>query len=407
MDQNEVLKDNSAVRDEKNRIRKAQRQSKLLDVKKLMKEPFTLTVILLITLFLLLFVVYPLLNLFVGAFSKSVKVGTVDGIAVREDQFSFENFTYIFSKIYFGDAIKNSMKIGLIVAFGATLFGFFFAYVEVYVKFKSKIISGLFRIVSLLPTISPPFLIAIAIILLFGNNGIITNILVKVFGMERQNLLMNPKYFWAINLLSDIWQGMGYNSRAKRLQECARIICERHGGVMPRSYEELVALPGIGPATAAGIRAFAYDEPGVYLETNVRTVFLHELFPGRDQVDDRELIPLVRQTCPAAGEDVRGGYYALLDYGAHLKKTLPNPSRRSKHHSRQSEFQGSNRQKRSFVLRCVLESPQTALQLQEALDAFELAAGRPRVAPAELSRILEKLEEEGLIQQKGGLWLVG
>ena len=120
MDQNEVLKDNSAVRDEKNRIRKAQRQSKLLDVKKLMKDPFTLTVILLITLFLLLFVVYPLLNLFVGAFSKSVKVGTVDGIAVREDQFSFENFTYIFSKIYFGDAIKNSMIIGLIVALPLT-----------------------------------------------------------------------------------------------------------------------------------------------------------------------------------------------------------------------------------------------------------------------------------------------
>ena len=184
MDQNEVLKDNSAVRDEKNRIRKAQRQSKLLDVKKLMKEPFTLTVILLITLFLLLFVVYPLLNLFVGAFSKSVKVGTVDGFAIREDQFSFENFTYIFSKIYYGDAIKNSMIIGLIVAFGATLFGFFFAYVEVYVKFKSKLISGLFRIVSLLPTISPPFLIAIAIILLFGNNGIITNI---ILGMPTNN----------------------------------------------------------------------------------------------------------------------------------------------------------------------------------------------------------------------------
>ena len=170
---------------------------------------------------------------------------------------------------------------------------------------------------------------------------------------------------------------------------------------------KLQTLPGIGPATAAGIRAFAYDEPGVYLETNVRSVFIHELFPEREQVADSELIPLVSQTCPPAGQDVRGWYYALLDYGAHLKKTLPNPSRRSKHHSRQSEFQGSNRQKRSFVLRCVLESPQTALQLQEALDAFELAAGRPRVAPAELSRILEKLEEEGLIQQKGELWLVG
>ena len=210
-----------------------------------------------------------------------------------------------------------------------------------------------------------------------------------------------------LNEVLVVWQGMGYNSRAKRLQECAQIICQEHGGVIPRGYDELVALPGIGPATAAGIRAFAYDEPGVYLETNVRSVFIHELFPEREQVADSELIPLGSQTCPPAGQDVRGWYYALLDYGAHLKKTLPNPSRRSKHHSRQSEFQGSNRQKRSFVLRCVLESPQTALQLQEALDAFELAAGRPRVAPAELSRILEKLEEEGLIQQKGELWLVG
>lgn len=210
-----------------------------------------------------------------------------------------------------------------------------------------------------------------------------------------------------LNEVLVVWQGMGYNSRAKRLQECAQIICQEHGGVIPRGYDELVALPGIGPATAAGIRAFAYDEPGVYLETNVRSVFIHELFPEREQVADSELIPLVSQTCPPAGQDVRGWYYALLDYGAHLKKTLPNPSRRSKHHSRQSEFQGSNRQKRSFVLRCVLESPQTALQLQEALDAFELAAGRPRVAPAELSRILEKLEEEGLIQQKEDRWLVG
>ncbi len=210
-----------------------------------------------------------------------------------------------------------------------------------------------------------------------------------------------------LNEVLVVWQGMGYNSRAKRLQECAQIICQEHGGIIPRDYDALVALPGIGPATAAGIRAFAFDEPGVYLETNVRSVFIHELFPEREQVADSELIPLVRQTCPPAGQDVRGWYYALLDYGAHLKKTLPNPSRRSKHHSRQSEFQGSSRQKRSFVLRCVLESPKTSLQLQEALDAFELAAGRPRVAPAELSRILDKLEEEGLIQQKEDRWLVG
>lgn len=203
------------------------------------------------------------------------------------------------------------------------------------------------------------------------------------------------------------WQGMGYNSRAKRLQECAQIICDKHCGIIPRSYEELVALPGIGPATAAGIRAFAFDEPGVYLETNVRAVFIHEFFPEREQVDDRELVPLVREACPAAGEDVRGWYYALLDYGAHLKKTLPNPSRRSAQYSRQSEFQGSHRQKRSFVLRSILQAPKTALELQEALDAAEQAAGRDRVPPAELSRVLDQLEAEGFIKQNGDIWVIG
>ncbi|MGN0073521.1 MAG: adenine glycosylase [Coriobacteriales bacterium] len=209
------------------------------------------------------------------------------------------------------------------------------------------------------------------------------------------------------NEILSLWEGMGYNSRAKRLQECAKIICEQHAGAVPRDYEQLVSLPGIGPATAAGIRAFAYDEPGVYLETNVRTVFLHELFPDRDMVDDKEIIPLVRQSCPPAGEDVRGWYYALLDYGAHLKKTLPNPSRRSKHHSKQSEFQGSHRQKRSFVLRSILQTPKTALQLQEALDAFERGAGRPAVPPAELYAVLEQLENEGLIKQNADYWIIG
>ena len=76
------------------------------------------------------------------------------------------------------------------------------------------------------------------------------------------------------------WQGMGYNRRALSLLRAAQVVAN-DGGVMPSDTNRLVALPGIGPATAAGIRAFAFDLPGVYLETNVRTVFLHELYPGR------------------------------------------------------------------------------------------------------------------------------
>ena len=210
--------------------------------------------------------------------------------------------------------------------------------------------------------------------------------------------------------LSDVlgeWQGMGYNSRAKRLQTCAQQVMAVHGGAMPRDYASLIALPGIGPATAAGIRAFAYDEPGVYLETNVRTVFIHELFSGEGKVDDRQLIPLVEAACPPAGGDVRGWYYALLDYGAYLKKTVPNPSRRSRQHSVQSRFEGSHRQKRAFVLRCVLAGAQPAHEIAAALDEFEQAAGRSAVHPDELATILEELASEGMVAQDGsGAWRV-
>ena len=93
------------------------------------------------------------------------------------------------------------------------------------------------------------------------------------------------------------WQGLGYNRRALSLARAARMI-EDAGGEFPREERDLVALPGIGPATAAGIRAFAFDLPGVYLETNVRTVFLHELFPDAHDVPDSALVPLVREACP-------------------------------------------------------------------------------------------------------------
>lgn len=75
------------------------------------------------------------------------------------------------------------------------------------------------------------------------------------------------------------WQGLGYNRRALALKRAAEQCSERYAGALPRTREELVELPGIGQATAAGVISFAYNEPSVYIETNVRTVFIHELFP--------------------------------------------------------------------------------------------------------------------------------
>lgn len=200
------------------------------------------------------------------------------------------------------------------------------------------------------------------------------------------------------------WQGLGYNRRAVALSRAARQVAEEHGGTMPREARELTALPGIGPATAAGIRAFAFDLPGVYLETNVRTVFLHELFPDAEKVPDKVLVPYVEAACPEEG--ARDWYYALLDYGAYLKRTVPNPSRRSAGHVRQSRFEGSRRQKRAALVRILLDAG-APVSLEEAtavLGQQELAAGRPEPAASLVAELLDELAAEGMCRSRGESW---
>lgn len=201
----------------------------------------------------------------------------------------------------------------------------------------------------------------------------------------------------------DAWQGLGYNRRALALKRACEQCAAEFGGKLPQTADELVRLPGIGPATAAGVVAFAYDKPSVYLETNVRSVFLHELFPSEESVPDKQLIPYVADTCP--GEGVRGWYYALLDYGAHLKTQVANPSRRSRHYARQSAFEGSRREKRSFILKCVLAAPEgvAAAEVHRALDAHEREAGRGAVDAELFKSILLDLEREGFFHCEGDL----
>lgn len=197
------------------------------------------------------------------------------------------------------------------------------------------------------------------------------------------------------------WRGLGYNRRAIALKRAAEQVCALHGGTLPRDRDALLALPGVGPATAGGILAFAYREPARYLETNVRTVFIHELFPDSDGVRDREIEPLLDAALEVAasrGIDPRTWYYALMDYGVHLKSVLPNPSRRSAHHARQSPFQGSHRQKRARLLRSVLECPgRTTAELAGDLEIDESLA----------EEIAVRLEAEGFLAREArGKWRV-
>ena len=209
------------------------------------------------------------------------------------------------------------------------------------------------------------------------------------------------------------WQGMGYNRRALALKAAAEEVTRDRDGVFPQDADELKALPGIGPATAAGIRAFAFDLPGVYLETNVRTVFLHELYPSAESVPDRELVPLVRDTCPPDAsdpkDDPRTWYYALLDYGAYLKRTVPNPSRRSSSHVRQSRFEGSHRQKRAALLRVLLAHGSSGVDIAtvcEELGKEEAGAGRSPLGEKDVRSLLEELSVEGFCRQERGVWIV-
>ena len=202
------------------------------------------------------------------------------------------------------------------------------------------------------------------------------------------------------------WQGLGYNRRALALKRTADVCSRERGGELPDTVDELVKLPGIGPATAAGVVAFAYDRPAMYLETNVRSVFIHEFFGETgDPIADKQIIPLVEATCST--ERPREWYYALLDYGAHLKRVTDNPSRKSAHHAKQSAFDGSRRQKRAEVLRAVLDEPGIAeAALLDRLDAVEIAAGRATVDPALFASILEDMVAEGFLGEENGCYSV-
>lgn len=198
------------------------------------------------------------------------------------------------------------------------------------------------------------------------------------------------------------WSGLGYNRRAKMLHECAKAIVETYGGKVPQDFAALVSLPGIGSYTAGAIRAFAFNEPGVFIETNIRSALIHHFFPHSQNIPDSKLTPILQTIL--CKSDVhkqkiifkkvklhpREWYAALMDYGAHIKREYPNPSRRSRHHVRQKRFSGSLREMRGAIVR--------ALMQRQSLQAFKNDA---RFTPA-----LSALAKEGVLEKRGRSWCI-
>jgi A/G-specific adenine glycosylase len=186
------------------------------------------------------------------------------------------------------------------------------------------------------------------------------------------------------------WQGLGYNRRAVSLKRTAERVAGEFGGVLPGEPVALATLPGIGPATAAAIATYAFGAFAPFIETNVRAVFLHHCFAEQDDVPDRELMPLVEASWDR--EDPREWGYALMDYGSWLKRATANPARRSRHHTRQSPFEGSRRQKRARLLRAVMAAP------GDTVEDHALGLG---IDTTDVAELLEELEAEGFLARDG------
>ena len=182
------------------------------------------------------------------------------------------------------------------------------------------------------------------------------------------------------------WQGLGYNRRALNLHKLAQIVKDK----LPETYEGLLELPNIGPNTAGSILAFAFNIPHPFIETNIRTVYIHFFFKNRKgKVHDKKLIPIIAETLDT--KNPREWYYALMDYGAYLKKTQTNPSRRSKHHVKQSKFKGSNRELRSNILKIILKKPQVFESITKHF---------PERSVISIDKNLRDLQKEGFIVLK-------
>lgn len=190
------------------------------------------------------------------------------------------------------------------------------------------------------------------------------------------------------------WQGLGYNRRALALHRAAKVIVKERNGMLPRDEKELLALPGIGPYTAGALRAFVWNKPGTLLETNVRTAYIHHFYKDAENVPDTELVPIIEATTDQ--ENPREWYWALMDYGAHLKLTVGNATRRSATYATQKKFAGSNRQLRGRILRIALSGPCTATQIKEV-------TGEPVVR---ITAVLEALTTEGFLANKRGKYVL-
>lgn len=187
-----------------------------------------------------------------------------------------------------------------------------------------------------------------------------------------------------------IWSGLGYNRRAKFLHQAAQKITTEFSGKLPDTLEKVQMLPGVGPGTAGAIMTYAFNRPSVFIETNVRTVYFYHFFPGTDRVMDAELRPIIETTLDR--EHPREFYWALMDYGAYLKKNGAGAVAKSKHYKKQSPLKGSVREVRGRIIDLLIVSSKSVEDIYYHFQDDERT-----------DKAVKGLLADGLIMQTSGI----
>lgn len=186
---------------------------------------------------------------------------------------------------------------------------------------------------------------------------------------------------WAAVLSA--WSGLGYNRRAKYLHQAAQSL---HGALKPWSLDQLTELKGIGHNTAAATLVYSYNQAHVFIETNVRSVYLQHFFPDEPTVSDKQILQTVSDTLDR--ENPRQFYWAIMDYGAWLKRRGKGQLERSASYKKQSPFVGSRRQLRGQILRELqLNGSTSVIRLHEVLPDDRLDAALEDLATESLIKI--------------------
>lgn len=199
----------------------------------------------------------------------------------------------------------------------------------------------------------------------------------------------------SLDLLLIKWKGLGYNRRAIYLKENAKKIVNEYNGILPQEKTILKSFLGIGEATASSIITYTYNIPTIFIETNIRAVFIYHFFlknlEYKEKITDKEIYPLIIDNIDL--ENPRVWYYALMDYGSFLKKKYPYLTKKSAAYKKQSPFQGSTREVRTKIIDILLK--------KKSISYENLCN---QIQRNDLKKILDKLIKNNMINEENTIY---